>query len=82
MFKHEQKCSACSRAIVYEDVYEEVLEKVTERTKKLIIDSPAKSGTNVGPVIDEKAYRKIKEYIGGRDYLLLFTQAKLVSENM
>jgi 1-pyrroline-5-carboxylate dehydrogenase len=26
-----QKCSACSRAIIVEDVYDEVLEKVVER---------------------------------------------------
>ncbi|MDF2717216.1 MAG: L-glutamate gamma-semialdehyde dehydrogenase, partial [Paenibacillus sp.] len=33
------------------------------RTKKLVVGSPAKAGTNVGPVIDEKAYLKIQEYI-------------------
>jgi 1-pyrroline-5-carboxylate dehydrogenase len=39
------------------------LEKVKVRTKKLVVGSPAKAGTNVGPVIDEKAYLKIQEYI-------------------
>ncbi|TNJ63699.1 L-glutamate gamma-semialdehyde dehydrogenase [Paenibacillus hemerocallicola] len=58
-----QKCSACSRAIVHEDVYDEVLAKVTERANKLVMGSPAAAGTNVGPVIDEKAYRSIRHYV-------------------
>lgn len=58
-----QKCSACSRAIVHEDVYDDVLERVIERTKKLTMGDPATAGTNVGPVIDGKAHAKIREYI-------------------
>lgn len=58
-----QKCSACSRAIIHEDVYDEVLNKVIERTRKLTMGNPAELATNIGPVIDEKAYRKIQEYI-------------------
>mgnify|MGYP001164620066 CR=1 FL=1 len=58
-----QKCSACSRAIVHEDVYDRVLEKVADRTSRLVVGDPAKWATNVGPVIDEKAFRKIEEYI-------------------
>ncbi|MFX3633964.1 MAG: L-glutamate gamma-semialdehyde dehydrogenase [Candidatus Pristimantibacillus sp.] len=58
-----QKCSACSRAIIHEDVYDAVLDKVVERTRKLTIGNPAELATNVGPVVDEKAYRKIQEYI-------------------
>lgn len=58
-----QKCSACSRAIVHKDVYDEVLRKVIERTKKLSMGSPVEAGSHVGPVIDDKAYAKIKEYI-------------------
>ncbi|MEF3303608.1 L-glutamate gamma-semialdehyde dehydrogenase [Paenibacillus sp. GYB003] len=58
-----QKCSACSRAIVHEDVYDDVLAKVVERTRKLVTADPAVAGTNVGPVIDDKAFAKIREYI-------------------
>ncbi len=32
-----QKCSACSRAVVLEEVYDEVLERVVEKTKQLKI---------------------------------------------
>ncbi|WP_339324467.1 L-glutamate gamma-semialdehyde dehydrogenase [Paenibacillus sp. FSL W8-0194] len=58
-----QKCSACSRVIVHEDVYDIVLDKVVERASKLIMANPAEASANLGPVIDEKAYAKIQEYI-------------------
>lgn len=58
-----QKCSACSRAIVHADVYDEVLRRVTERTVRLTVGDPALAGTQVGPVIDEKAYASVQRYI-------------------
>ncbi|KOR76696.1 L-glutamate gamma-semialdehyde dehydrogenase [Paenibacillus solani] len=58
-----QKCSACSRAIVHEDVYDTVLQKVVDRSKKLVIGNAAHAEVQVGPVIDETAYRKILKYI-------------------
>lgn len=58
-----QKCSACSRVIVHEKVYDIVLERVAERASRLTIGAPSAAGTDVGPVIDEKAYLKIQEYI-------------------
>lgn len=58
-----QKCSACSRAIVHAEVYDSVIEKVVDRTRKLAIGDPAEAATQVGPVIDEKAYRKIQDYV-------------------
>lgn len=58
-----QKCSACSRAIIVESVYDQVLEKVVERTRKLTIGDTSDGKTYMGAVIDEKAFRKISEYI-------------------
>jgi len=58
-----QKCSACSRAIVVDSVYDQVLSRVIERTKKLTVGDPAKPETYMGAVIDQKAFRKINEYI-------------------
>ena len=58
-----QKCSACSRAIIVEDVYDKVLEKAVERAKKLTIGDPSDPGTYMGAVIDQKAFNKISEYI-------------------
>ena len=58
-----QKCSACSRAIVVDDVYDDVLRKVVEKTKQLSIGDPSARGTYMGAVIDDKAFRKIRDYI-------------------
>ncbi|MEE8104647.1 MAG: L-glutamate gamma-semialdehyde dehydrogenase [Planctomycetota bacterium] len=58
-----QKCSACSRAIIHQDVYDAVVEKVVERTNALKVGAAIDADTNVGPVIDESAMRKIGEYI-------------------
>jgi 1-pyrroline-5-carboxylate dehydrogenase len=58
-----QKCSACSRAIVHQDVYDQVLNRVVELTKKLTVGDVVNPDFYTGPVIDEKAYNKILEYI-------------------
>ncbi|SHH95424.1 MULTISPECIES: L-glutamate gamma-semialdehyde dehydrogenase [Sporanaerobacter] len=58
-----QKCSACSRAIIVEDIYDEMIDKIVEKTKKLKIGPTRKFDTNFGAVIDENAYEKILTYI-------------------
>jgi 1-pyrroline-5-carboxylate dehydrogenase len=58
-----QKCSAGSRAIVHQDVYDKVLEKTVALTKNLTLGDPENSENYMGPVIDEKAYKKIMDYI-------------------
>lgn len=58
-----QKCSACSRAIIHEDVYDEVLENVIKQTKELTIGDPSNRHNFMGPVTDQKAYDKIQSYI-------------------
>lgn len=57
-----QKCSAGSRAIIVESVYDEVVDKVVELTKKLQIGLPEENAP-IGPVIDEKALKKVLSYI-------------------
>jgi 1-pyrroline-5-carboxylate dehydrogenase len=58
-----QKCSACSRAIVLEKIYDKFLEKLIEKVKSIKV-GPAKYYENdMGPVINEKAYKSILEYI-------------------
>ncbi|HEY8500618.1 MAG TPA: L-glutamate gamma-semialdehyde dehydrogenase [Clostridia bacterium] len=58
-----QKCSACSRAVIVEDVYDQMVDMIKERTEKLKIGAARIPGVNVGPVIDEAAYEKIQKYI-------------------
>ena len=58
-----QKCSACSRVIIHKDIYEEVVSNLVKRAKNVQVGDPALYETYMGPVIDEKAYNKITEYI-------------------
>ncbi len=59
-----QKCSACSRAIVTDDVYDSVLEKVVARTReKVTVGDPRDFAHFMGPVIDAAAETKILDYI-------------------
>ncbi|MBU8916941.1 L-glutamate gamma-semialdehyde dehydrogenase [Bacillus sp. FJAT-29953] len=58
-----QKCSAGSRAVIHQDVYDEVLEKVVALTKTLTLGSPESLDTYMGPVIDERSFKKIMSYI-------------------
>lgn len=58
-----QKCSACSRAVIVEDVYDTVLNRVVELTNQLTVGDPTEQGTFMGPVNDNNAFKKIMEYI-------------------
>ncbi|QQE74965.1 L-glutamate gamma-semialdehyde dehydrogenase [Brevibacillus composti] len=58
-----QKCSACSRAIVHQDVYDQVLNRVVELTKQLTVGDVVNPEFYTGPVVDDKAQKKILEYI-------------------
>ena len=58
-----QKCSACSRVIVLESCHDEFLHRLVESTRTLVIGNPVRPGTDLGPVIDEDAATKIREYI-------------------
>lgn len=58
-----QKCSACSRAIVVDEVYDTVLEKAVAHARKLNMGDPTDRKAYMGAVIDDKAFKKISEYI-------------------
>ncbi|TFB09316.1 aldehyde dehydrogenase family protein, partial [Candidatus Marinimicrobia bacterium MT.SAG.3] len=58
-----QKCSACSRLIVVEDVHEELMKKVVEKTAALKLGDPTERTNFMGPVINESSLRKIEEYV-------------------
>ncbi|WP_099362482.1 L-glutamate gamma-semialdehyde dehydrogenase [Fredinandcohnia onubensis] len=58
-----QKCSACSRAVIVEDVYDEVLSRVIELTNELTQGDPADYRNYMATVIDQNAFDKIMSYI-------------------
>ena len=58
-----QKCSACSRLIAHGAIYDELLEKVVEKASRLTVGDPSIGSNAMGAVIDEEAFRRIREYI-------------------
>ena len=58
-----QKCSACSRVIVFQTIYDAFVERLVEATKSLNVGATDLPSTQVGPVIDRNARERILEYI-------------------
>ncbi|WP_397539741.1 L-glutamate gamma-semialdehyde dehydrogenase [Rummeliibacillus pycnus] len=57
-----QKCSACSRAVIVEDVYDTVVNRVVELTNELTVGDPADFNNFMATVIDEAAFKKVTSY--------------------
>jgi 1-pyrroline-5-carboxylate dehydrogenase len=58
-----QKCSACSRLIVHQEVHEDLLSRVVAKTKALSVGDVRDPSNVVGAVINGAAQKKILEYI-------------------
>jgi RHH-type proline utilization regulon transcriptional repressor/proline dehydrogenase/delta 1-pyrroline-5-carboxylate dehydrogenase len=56
-----QKCSAASRLIVLERVYEQVVLRLAAAADRLVVGDPADPDTDVGPLIDADAQRRLSE---------------------
>jgi len=55
-----QKCSACSRAIVHEDVYDAMLERLIDHTREWVVGDPADRTSRIGPVHTASAFARYK----------------------
>ncbi len=58
-----QKCSAASRLIVLDSVHDQLVERLVGAAGELIVAHPREMGTEMGPVIDADAYKKIRSYV-------------------
>jgi aldehyde dehydrogenase (NAD+) len=58
-----QRCTASSRLVVHKKVYKQFCKKLIERTQGLKVGNGADAKTDVGPVINADAVRKIMGYI-------------------
>ena len=58
-----QKCSACSRAIVLEPIYQDFVERLCQAARSLQIGPPENPANHMGPMIDEQALQKVREYV-------------------
>jgi acyl-CoA reductase-like NAD-dependent aldehyde dehydrogenase len=62
-FSTGQRCTASSRLIVTEGIHDRFVTALTEKLKTLNVDHAMKSGTHIGPVVDEKQLKIDAEYI-------------------
>jgi aldehyde dehydrogenase (NAD+) len=63
-----QRCTAASRVIVHEAVYDALQSKLVARAEKMRLGAGWEPETDVGPLINEAALRKVDEYTQiGRD---------------
>ena len=59
-----QKCSACSRLIIHQDVYDDVLDRVVAGAKRITIgDTVTSENYFMGAMIDAGAQKKTNDYI-------------------
>ncbi|MEW4488067.1 L-glutamate gamma-semialdehyde dehydrogenase [Thalassoglobus sp. JC818] len=58
-----QKCSACSRVIVLQNVYDTFLERLTGAIESLKVGPATDPGADFGPVISQEAYERIQDFI-------------------
>jgi 1-pyrroline-5-carboxylate dehydrogenase len=57
-----QKCSACSRVYIEEQVYDEFAGRLVELTNKLVIGDPTDRSVYLGPVINRSSYQDYQNF--------------------
>ncbi len=58
-----QKCSACSRVYVHEDIYDAFKAKLVEMTRAIKVGDPTRRDVFMGTVINKKAYEDYQRYV-------------------
>src|SRR5256714_3648776 len=59
-----QRCTATSRLIVQKKVHDKFLGMLVDRARDLKLGDGRKKGTDVGPLINEDARKKVEYYVG------------------
>ena len=62
-FSTGQRCTASSRLIVTHGIHDRFVGALTERMKGLVVDDALKSGTHIGPVVDQGQLDQDLRYI-------------------
>ena len=58
-----QKCSACSRIIILQDIYDRFMARLIPALESLVIGSVEKPETSLGAVVDQQAFTRIQNFI-------------------
>src|SRR5688572_5098275 len=63
-----QRCTATSRLLPHKDIVRDFLDRLQARTEQLRVGDGLEEGTDLGPLINDKAMRKVIGYVDvGRD---------------
>ena len=62
-FSTGQRCTASSRLIVTGGIHDRFVGALSERLKGLVVDDAVKSGTQIGPVVDQNQLDQDLSYI-------------------
>jgi acyl-CoA reductase-like NAD-dependent aldehyde dehydrogenase len=62
-FSTGQRCTASSRLIVTQGIHDRFVEALTDRVKGLVVDDALKTGTHMGPVVDQNQLDQDLRYI-------------------
>lgn len=62
-FSTGQRCTASSRLIVTDGIHDAFVAALTERMKGLVVDDALKTGTHIGPVVDQNQLDTDEKYI-------------------
>ncbi|QRM30096.1 aldehyde dehydrogenase family protein [Microvirga sp. VF16] len=62
-FSTGQRCTASSRLIVTEGIHDKFVDAMQKRMQGLVIDDALKSGTQIGPVVDQSQLDQDLKYI-------------------
>lgn len=82
-FSTGQRCTASSRVIVTEGIHDRFVAAMAERMKTLKVDDARKTGTDIGPVVDDKQLAQDLEYIalGQVEGARLVTGGQAIAKN-
>ncbi|WP_447965198.1 proline dehydrogenase family protein [Nitrospira sp. Ecomares 2.1] len=58
-----QKCSACSRILVLNDVYPLFIERLKQAASSIPIGPPEHPGNRMGPLIDQRALERVRHFV-------------------
>jgi 1-pyrroline-5-carboxylate dehydrogenase len=58
-----QKCSACSRAVIVDQVYDAVVSRIVALTEGWVVGDVRGGDCETGPVVSEKAFQSIRGYL-------------------
>ena len=82
-FSTGQRCTASSRVIVTKGIHDRFVAAVIDKMKTLKVGDARKSGTDIGPVVDERQLAQDLEYvaIGKNEGATLATGGEVISHN-